>query len=87
MLTVASGSFVVINTSIAAVRAVVEGAASGETAALPLFVMRLNYVGIGRFAFALWADSSYIYEDVEQWWERCQASKIGHRCGCACAHG
>ena len=77
MLTVASGSFVVINTSIAAVRAVVEGAASGEVGAVPLFFMRLNYVGIGRFAFALWADSSYIYEDVERWWERCQASKMG----------
>ena len=77
MLTVASGSFVVINTSIAAVRAAVEGAASGEVGAVPLFFMRLNYVGIGRFAFALWADSSYIYEDVERWWERCQASKMG----------
>ena len=77
MLTVASGSFVVINTSIAAVRAVVEGAASGGVGAVPLFFMRLNYAGIGRFAFALWADSSYIYEDVERWWERCQASKMG----------
>ena len=77
MLTVASGAFVVINTSIAAVRAAVAGAASGEVGAVPLFFMRLNYVGIGRFAFALWADRSYIYEDVEQWWERCQASKMG----------
>lgn len=77
MLTVASGAFVVINTSIAAVRAAVEGAASGGVGAVPLFFMRLNYVGIGRFAFALWADSSYIYEDVEQWWKRCQASKMG----------
>ena len=77
MLTVASGSFVVINTSIAAVRAAVDGAASGGVGAVPLFFMRLNYVGIGRFAFALWADSSYIYEDVEQWWKRCQASKMG----------
>ena len=77
MLTVASGSFVVINTSIAAVRAVAEGAASGETAALPLFIMRLNYVGIGRFAFALWADSSYIYEDVERWWGQRRASSVG----------
>lgn len=77
MLTVASGSFVVINTSIAAVRAAVDGAASGEVGAVPLFFMRLNYVGIGRFAFALWADSSYIYEDVERWWERCQESKMG----------
>ena len=77
MLTVASGSFVVVNTAIAAVRAVVEGAASGEVGAVPLFFMRLNYVGIGRFAFALRADSSYIYEDVEQWWERRRASKAG----------
>lgn len=77
MLTVASGSFVVINTAIAAVRAVVEGSASGEVGAVPLFFMRLNYVGIGRFAFALRADSSYIYEDVEQWWERRRASKAG----------
>jgi len=77
MLTVASGAFVVINTSIVAVRAAVEGAASGEVGAVPLFFMRLNYVGIGRFAFALWADSSYIYEDVERWWERCQARKMG----------
>ena len=77
MLTVASGAFVVINTSIAAVRAAVEGAASGGVGAVPLFFMRLNYVGIGRFAFALWADSSYIYEDVEQWWKRGQASKMG----------
>ena len=67
----------VINTAIAAVRAVVEGSASGEVGAVPLFFMRLNYVGIGRFAFALRADSSYIYEDVEQWWERRRASKAG----------
>ena len=77
MLTVASGAFVVINTSIAAVRAAVEGAASGEVGAVPLFFMRLNYVGIGRFAFALWADSSYIYEDVERWWGQCCASSVG----------
>ena len=77
MLTVASGAFVVINTSIAAVRAAVDGAASGEVGAVPLFFMRLNYVGIGRFAFALWADSSYIYEDVEKWWEQYQKSKKG----------
>ena len=77
MLTVASGSFVVINTSIAAVRAVVEGSASGGVGAVPLFFMRLNYVGIGRFAFALWADSSYIYEDVEKWWEQYQKSEKG----------
>lgn len=77
MLTVASGSFVVINTSIAAVRAVVEGSASGGVGAVPLFFMRLNYAGIGRFAFALWADSSYIYEDVEKWWEQYQKSEKG----------
>ena len=77
MLTVASGAFVVINTSIAAVRATVEGAASGEVGAVPLFFMRLNYVGIGRFAFALWADSSYVYEDVEKWWEQYQESGKG----------
>ena len=77
MLTVASGAFVVINTSIAAVRAAVEGAASGEVGAVPLFFMRLNYVGIGRFAFALWADSSYIYEDVERRWEQRRANTAG----------
>ena len=77
MLTVASGAFVVINTSIAAVRAAVEGAASGEVGAVPLFFMRLNYVGIGRFAFALWADRTYIYEDVEKWWNQYQESKKG----------
>lgn len=77
MLTVASGSFVVINTAIAAVRSVVEGAASGEVGAVPLFFMRLNYVGIARFAFAVRADSAYIYEDVEAWWERYQKSKQG----------
>ena len=77
MLTVASGSFVVVNTAIAAVRAVVEGAASGEVGAVPLFFMRLNYVGIARFAFAVRADSAYIYEDVEAWWERYQKSKKG----------
>ena len=77
MLTVASGAFVVINTSIAAVRAAIDGAASGEVGAVPLFFMRLNYAGIGRFAFALWADSSYIYEDVEKWWEQYQESGKG----------
>lgn len=77
MLTVASGSFVVVNSGIAAVRAVVEGAASGGVGAVPLFFMRLNYAGIGRFAFALRADSSYIYEDVEAWWEQYQKSKKG----------
>ena len=77
MLTVASGTFVVVNTAIAAVCAVVEGSASGEVGAVPLFFMRLNYAGIGRFAFALRADSSYIYEDVEKWWEQYQKSEKG----------
>ena len=77
MLTVASGSFVVVNSGIAAVRAVVEGTASGGVGAVPLFFMRLNYAGIGRFAFALRADSSYIYEDVEAWWEQRQKSEKG----------
>ena len=77
MLTVASGTFVVVNSGIAAVRAVLEGAASGEAAAVPLFFMRLNYVGIARFAFAVRADSAYIYEDVEAWWEQYQKSKKG----------
>lgn len=77
MLTVASGTFVVVNTAIAAVCAVVEGSASGEVGAVPLFFMRLNYAGIGRFAFALRADSSYIYEDVEQWWEQHRKSNKG----------
>lgn len=77
MLTVASGSFVVINTSIAAVRAAAEGAASGGVGAAPLFFMSLNYAGIGRFAFALRADSSYIYEDLEKWWEQHQKSNKG----------
>lgn len=77
MLTVASGAFVVINTSIVTVRAAVKGAASGEVGAVPLLFMRLNYVGIGRFAFAVRADSAYIYEDVEKWWKQYQESNKG----------
>ena len=77
MLTVASGAFVVINTSIVAVRVAVEGSASSAVGAVPLLFMRLNYVGIGRFAFAVRADSAYIYEDVEKWWKQYQESSKG----------
>lgn len=77
MLTVASGSFVVVNTSIAAVRAACEGGVTGGIGAVPIFFLRLNYVGIGRFAFALWADSSYIYEDVLDCWEHSRGRKLG----------
>lgn len=77
MLTVASGAFVVVNTSIVAVRVAVEGSASSAVGAVPLLFMRLNYVGIGRFAFAVRADSAYIYEDVEKWWKQYQESSKG----------
>ena len=77
MLTVASGSFVVVNASLAAVRAATEGAATAGAGAAPSFFVRLNYVGVARFAFALWADSSYIYEDAKEAWDRYGSEKAG----------
>lgn len=77
MLTVASGSFVAVNASLAAVRAATEGMATDGAGFVSLFFMRLNYVGVARFAFALWADRSYIYEDVTQAWERYCHDSVG----------
>jgi hypothetical protein len=51
MLTISTGTFTTIDLADAAIRASAKGAAF-----LPAFVLRINFVGVGRFSLALGAD-------------------------------
>lgn len=53
MLTVAHGSFCMLDVGDATVRAVVEGGFN-----VPVFVMRINVIGIGRFAISLFGETT-----------------------------
>ena len=65
MITVSSGVFMVIESSTAAVRAVIKSRGSGG-AFIQHFALNINYFGIGRFAFACVADAKYISEDFKK---------------------
>lgn len=67
MVTVSSTSFVLANLATAAVRAGIECRGSKVVFAQKLF-LRINYVGVGRFAFALHADWDYMAEEVSEAW-------------------
>ena len=74
MVTVSSTSFVLANLATAAVRAGFECRGSKVVFAQKLF-LRINYVGVGRFAFALHADWGYIAEEMSEAW----AERARHR--------
>ena len=65
MLTVATGVFMVIETSEAAVSAAVNSHGLGSAFARQFFV-KVNFVGVGRFVFACVADGRYIAEDIRK---------------------
>lgn len=67
MVTVSSTSFVLTNLATAAVRAGIECKGSKVVFAQKLF-LRINYVGVGRFAFSLHADWGYMAEEVSEAW-------------------
>ena len=67
MITVSSVSFVLTNLATAAVRAGIECEGSKVVFAQKLF-LRINYAGVGRFAFALHADWGYMAEEVSEAW-------------------
>lgn len=70
MVTVSSTSFVLANLATAAVRAGIECEGNKVVFAQKLF-LRINYVGVGRLAFALHADWGYMAEEMsEAWTER-----------------
>lgn len=80
MLTVSSGVFVIVNVSGAAVTSVVQS--GGDVyAALPHFFLRINYVGVVRFAVACAADAKYIGEEVREMVERYMAQKNDYLTG------
>ena len=67
MITVSSVSFVLTNLATTAVRAGIECEGSKVVFAQKLF-LRINYAGVGRFAFALHADWGYMAEEVSEAW-------------------
>lgn len=72
MITVSSVAFVLTNLAISAVRAGVECRGNKAEFAKKFF-LRINYVGVGRLAFAIHADWGYMAEDISQAWEeRCR---------------
>lgn len=70
MVTVSSTSFVLVNLATAAVRAGIE-CEGNKVVFAQKFFLRINYVGVGRLAFALHADWGYMAEEMsEAWTER-----------------
>lgn len=70
MVAVSSTSFVLANLATAAVRAGIECEGNKVVFAQKLF-LRINYIGVGRLAFALHADWGYMAEEMsEAWTER-----------------
>ncbi len=68
MVTVSSGTFVAMNTAGTAVKAAKK--TKGTEAFWPEFLLSINYVGIGRFAFACATDAEYIKEDVKSAYDK-----------------
>ena len=74
MVTVSSTSFVLANLATAAVRAGIE-CEGNKVVFAQKFFLRINYVGVGRLAFALHADWGYMAEEMsEAWTERASAA-------------
>lgn len=65
MITVSSGIFMIIDTSSAAIYAAIKNMGLKDGFAVD-FLVRINFIGIGRFIFACKADSKYIAEDFKQ---------------------
>lgn len=65
MLTIASGTFVVITTGTAAVQAVLKNKANRQKAVSD-FILAINFPGLGRFIFALHAEMKYVIHDLEK---------------------
>lgn len=69
MLTIASGTFMAIDMADAAIRSGMKS--GGEPAAFAVnFILHVNFVGIGRFAFAVWTDSKMGMQKNEKERER-----------------
>ena len=67
MVTVSSTSFVLANLATAAVRAGIE-CEGNKVMFAQKFFLRINYVGVGRLAFALHADWGYMAEEMSEAW-------------------
>ena len=65
MLTISSGTFVAVSTSIVAVRSAAQSAGN-PAIFLARFAVSVNLVGIGRFIVALRKDKEYIHEDIDE---------------------
>ena len=65
MITVSSGVFFAVTTSVAAVKAVVKN--KGEKGEFVQdFLLNINYVGVGRFVIALGAEAKYVIKDAKK---------------------
>lgn len=56
MLTIASGTFMAVDMADAAIRSGMKSGGEPATFAVN-FILRVNFVGVGRFAIAIWTDS------------------------------
>lgn len=74
MVTVSSGTFVVINASGTAVKAAIKS--KGNKAVFcKEFFLTVNYVGIGRLVFACASDAEYIKDDVKAAYDKYMKEK------------
>lgn len=64
MITIASGTFTAVDTVDAAIRSAIKNKGINQ-GFVTEFVLRINYVGIGRFVIACKADFEYMVEDVK----------------------
>lgn len=65
MITVSSGVFFAVTTSVAAVKAAVKNKGTkGDF--VQDFLLSINYVGVGRFVIALGAEAKYVIKDIKK---------------------
>jgi hypothetical protein len=56
MITIASGTFTIVDLADAAIRSALQGSTPADPKFWATFVLRVNFVGVGRFAIALFTD-------------------------------
>ena len=76
MLTVSTGTFEVVDICDAAIRGAIKNKGVNNIGFAKDFIIRLNFVGIGRFAIAVKNDGRYIVEDIAEYKEKVQRQKV-----------
>ncbi|MCC8077646.1 MAG: hypothetical protein LIO60_04765 [Oscillospiraceae bacterium] len=74
MATISSGVFLAITTSVAAVRAAVRNKYNKDGFVRD-FLLYVNYAGVARFGFAIYAETKYVVKDIRKIYQAYQARR------------